>query len=174
MNKDNQNNDFKTPEGYFESFTERLMGRLSDNPSAHNDLIPKKDGFEVPEGYFEGVNQKIIEKLNHSETKVVQLKPFKKYYMAAAAVAAIVTLAFIFNWSASKELSFDNIADSDLENYFENTDLGLSTYELAELIPVDELEYSDMLEGHLDQENVLDYLNDNIDDFEALNLENNE
>ena len=174
MKKDNQNNDFKTPEGYFESFTERLMGRLSDDQSVSYDLIPKNDGFEVPEGYFEGVNQSIREKLSLSETEVVQLRPFKKYYAVAAAVAAIVTLAFIFNWNASSEISFDNIADSDIENYFENTDLELTTYELAELIPVDELEYVDMLEGHLDQENVLDYLDDNIDDIEALNLENDE
>lgn len=174
MKKDNQNNDFKTPEGYFESFSERLLGRLSDNQSAQNDRFPKNEGFKVPDGYFEGVNQRILEKSVHSETKIVHLRSFKKYYATAAAVAAIVTLASIFNWNAANEVSFDNIADSDIENYFENTDLGLSTYELAELIPIDELEYGDMLEGHLDQENVLDYLNDNIDDFEALNLENNE
>ena len=40
---------FKTPEGYFENFNERLLDRMAKEES----IIPKEDGFTVPEGYFE-------------------------------------------------------------------------------------------------------------------------
>jgi len=36
------------------------------------------------------------------------------------------------------------------------------------------LEINDILENQLDEDNVIDYLNDNIDDFEELNLDYDE
>ncbi|MGI9551473.1 MAG: hypothetical protein ACR2MT_09755 [Aurantibacter sp.] len=175
MNKSGKNNGFKTPEGYFEGLKDKLMGKLSDedsvspNPDSH-----RGDGFVVPQDYFETLNEKIKAKVDKKEAKVVQLNPYRKYYFAAASIAAVALVIFGLNWNTSDETTFADLANSDIETYFENNELGLSSYEIAEVIPVDELEINDILENQLDEDNVFEYLNDNIDDFEELNLDNDE
>ncbi|TMM53703.1 hypothetical protein FEE95_17545 [Maribacter algarum] len=170
MKASNKNNPFKTPEGYFENFTDGLMDKL--NEEKFN--LPKEDGFVVPEHYLEGLHKNIQEKLNSEETKVVQLNPYRKYYLTAASIAAIILIFFGFNWNTPGEITFEDLASTDIENYFESNELGLTTYEIAELLPVDELEINDILENQFNEENVIDYLNDNIDDIEDLNLEDYE
>lgn len=163
-------NPFEVPKGYFKGFNERLMERLAKEDSP----VPKKDGFTVPENYFESLTGSILKKLEPSETKVIPLNSYKKYYLAAASIAAMVLVFLGFDWNTQKELTFENLAASDIERYFENNGLDMTTYEIAEVIPVDELEINDILVNKFDEENVLDYLNENIEDFESLNLENDE
>lgn len=170
MKEFNENNPFKTPEEYFESFDDRLMDKLSEESSN----IPKEEGFDLPEGYFDGLHKNIQGKLDNQETKVVQLHPYKKYYYAVASIAAIVLVIFGLNWNTSEELRFEDLAEADIENYFENNEFDLSAYEIAEVIPLDELEINDILVNRFEEENMLDYLNENIEDFETFNLEDNE
>lgn len=165
-----EKNSFKTPEGYFDSFTDNLMTKLS----AEETIAPNKDGFKVPEGYFESLYQEIESKLKVEEPKVIQLNPYKKYYFAVASIAAVLLLYFGINFNSTPGLTFDDIANSDIENYFDNNDLDLSSFEIAEVIPVDELEINDIINNHLNDANVVDYLNNSIDDFEELNLDSND
>ncbi|MFS4492172.1 hypothetical protein [Maribacter sp. 2308TA10-17] len=170
MEASNKNNPFKTPEGYFENFTDGLMDKLNDEKSD----LPKEDGFAIPENYFDGLHKNIQEKLNLEETKVIQLNPWKKYYIAAASAAAIVLIFLGFNWNANEKITFEDLASTDIENYFEYNELGLTTYEISEVLPLDELEINDILENQFEEENVIDYLNDNVDAIEDLNLEDYE
>lgn len=170
MEEFNKNNPFKTPKGYFEN----LEGSLLDQLSEEKLNLPKDDGFAVPSDYFEDLHTRIKQNLDSEETKVVQLRPYRKYYVAAASVAAIVVLFFGFNWNSTATPTFDDLAAADIEAYFETTDLGLTTYEIAEVLPLDELEINDILEDKFEEENVIEYLNENIDDIEDLNLEDYE
>ena len=163
-------NSFNTPEGYFDSFTDKLMNKLS----AEETIAPKNEGFKVPEGYFDSLNKKIALKLATEEPKVIQLNPFKKYYYIAASIAAVLLLYFGLNFNSKPAITFDDIASSDIENYFDENDVDLSSFEIAEVIPVDELEINDIINNHLNDENVVDYLNNSIDDFEKLNLDSND
>ena len=170
MKKINKNNPFKTPEEYFEGFDKRLMDKLSEE----NTNIPKEEGFDLPEGYFDGLYKNIQKKLDNQETKMVQLHPYRKYYIAAVSVAAVILLFFGLNWTTSTCPKFDDLANADIEAYFEINELGLTTYEIAEVIPVDELEINDILKNQFNEKNVIDYLNENIDDYNELNLEDYE
>lgn len=170
MKEANKKNPFKTPKGYFEDFSENLMKRLPENGI----VIPKNDGFTVPDTYFEGVTEKIRQNLEAEETKVIPLHPFKKYYYAVASIAAVALIAFLLNQNRAKEITFEDIANSDIENYFEDNSLDFSTYEIAELVPVDELEISDLMSGTFEEDNILNYLDNNTDEFEELNLEYDE
>lgn len=172
MKKNTNKNPFKTPKSYFESFEDKLMEKLSVEES----VIPKKEGFVAPEGYFDTLQSKLNEKLaqKEEETKVIKLNPYRKYYVAAASIAAILIMAIGFNWNKEQEVTFADLANSDIEAYFDNTEFELTTYEIAEVLPVDNLQISDMLEFRLDEDNVIDYLNDTIDDFEELNIEEDE
>ena len=167
MKASNKNNPFKTPEGYFEGFDSRLMDKLSKKKVN----LPTKEGFAVPKDYFESLQDTILQKIVSEETKVVQLNPFKKYYYAAASIAAIVLIILGLNWNTSETLTFDTLAESDIESYFENNEYDLSAYEIAEVIPVDELEINDILTNRFVEENVIDYLDENLEDFHELDLE---
>lgn len=170
MSKLNKNNPFKTPEDYFEGFDDRLMERLSEESSS----IPKKDGFEVPDNYFETFHESIVKKIASEETKVISLKPYRKFYYAAASIAAIMLVIVGLQWNVTPEPTFEDLVNSDIDTYFENNEFGLSMYEIGEVIPVHELEINDILENRFEEEQMLDYLNENIEDFEALNLEDDE
>lgn len=170
MNKSNKNNGFKTPEGYFEG----LKGKLLDKLSKEDSLLSKGDGFIVPDDYFDTLKQKIADKITPEEVKVIRLNPYRKYYFAAASIAAVVLVIFGLNRNTSETPTFESLAESDIESYFENNDYDLSAYEIAEVIPIDELEINDILTNSFEEENVVDYLDENLDDFEELNLEDYE
>ncbi len=171
MKASDKNNPFKTPPTYFEEFSDILSTRLREESLK----LPKENGFALPDGYFDGLNDSIKEKLEQRETKVIPLKPNRKYYLVAASIAAIILVFIGLNWDTTKEnTSWDDIANTDIENYFENNDIGLSSYEIAEVLPVDGLEITDFLNSELSEEHILDYLNERVDDYEELNLEEDE
>lgn len=168
MNK-NKSNPFKIPEGYFDSFQENIMDKLSKKES----ILPKETAFKVPDGYFDVLSEKLMERLE-DETKVVPLYPVKKVIALVASIAAVGVLLFGINWNKSTSVSFDDLANADIEAYFENNELDLTSYEIAEVIPVADTELSDILNSSIEDEQLLDYLNENINELDELNLIDNE
>ncbi|WKX75325.1 hypothetical protein [Zobellia laminariae] len=121
------------------------------------------------------MSDKLQQKLKEDQqNKVIPLKSYKKYYYAVAAMAAILVVALTLNLNKTNEISFDDLAQSDIENYFNQNELDLTSYELAEVMPISELEMTDMFDSSFSEENVLDYINENTDYFDELNLEDNE
>lgn len=170
MGKISKNDGFKTPDGYFEKLSEDMKEKLE----AASSVIPKSDGFEVPEAYFDSLKDQILDKAERSETKVVRLYPYKKLLITAASVAAVILIVIGLQWQGNQSLTFGDIASIDLEEYFEDNATGVSSYEIAEVFPVEELEVSDILENEWNEENIVDYLDDTIDDIDELNLNNDE
>lgn len=169
MKKDKKNS-FNTPEGYFENFNERLMGRIEKEVHSES-IIPKSDGFSVPENYFDEITPKIMSKTSQRDGKIIQLNPFRRFYYGTAAVAAVFIVIFGFNWKSNEPIVFDDLANTEIDAYFESNDLNISTYELAELVSLENVELNDILDQDLDAENILEYLDENLDDFEELNLD---
>ncbi|SIS64170.1 hypothetical protein SAMN05421766_10387 [Zobellia uliginosa] len=164
-------NPFKTPEGYFEKFDERLFEKLSEKRSG----IPETEGFKLPEGYFDTLGNKLQQKLNEEESgKVTPLKSYKKYYYAIAAAAAVLVVALVLNLNKTNEVDFDDLAQADIEYYFDQNELDLSSYEIAEVVPISELEITDMFESSFSEDYVIDYLDENTDYIDELNLEYDE
>ena len=170
MGKISKNDGFKTPEGYFEGLTERILNKMEDE----SDNLPKSEGFQVPEGYFDSVNKEILSKLERPEPKVVRLYPYKKLLYTAASIAAVLLIFIGLQWQGDQSVNFGDIANMELAEYFEDNATGLSSYEIAEVFPIDDLEVSDILEEEWDEENIVEYLDDTIDDIDELNLNNDE
>ncbi|PIF01298.1 MAG: hypothetical protein CR994_01705 [Maribacter sp.] len=172
MGKTDDKKGFKVPEKYFERFTGHLMESISTSKDdRHDPLLPRSGGFKIPDAYFEGLHSKIRTKLKEDESKVATLDPWRKYlYLTAASVAIMILLTVAIRLDQSPELTFESLASSDIEDYFERTDIGFSTYEIAEVVPVDNLEVSDILEYRIDNGDIIDYLDDTIDTIEELNL----
>ena len=170
MGKISKNDGFKTPEGYFEGLTGRILNKMEDE----SDNLPKSEGFQVPEGYFDSVNKEILSKLERPEPKVVRLYPYKKLLYTAASIAAVLLIFIGLQWQGDQSVNFGDIANMELAEYFEDNATGLSSYEIAEVFPVDDLEVSDILEEEWNEENIVEYLDDTIDDIDELNLNNDE
>jgi len=167
MGEKRKNSGFKTPEGYFEGFTDDLLNKMSKEASS----LPNKEGFKIPEGYFDNLNKEVLEKITEKESKVINLKSYRKYFYVAASVAAILLLVLGIQWRDQSSFTFDDLARTDIEMYLEDNELGLSSYELAEVLLTEEFEVNDILNSEVDDENIIDYLEDNIDDIDELNLE---
>ena len=167
--KKNTKNPFKTPQGYFDSFEDELMDKLSTEES----VIPKARGFTVPDNYFDTFNGKLNNKLK-SETKVIPLYPIKRIIALVASIAAIAIIFIGYIWNSTEDLSISALANTDIDAYFENNEFDLTSYEIAEVLPFTDFEYSNMMNSSIENENILDYLSDNTNDFEELNLQENE
>lgn len=166
--KKNIKNTFKTPNDYFGSFNKRLINRIGQEES----LIPKNDGFKVSEVYFEDVFNKVSRKIQEEQPKVIRLKSYKKYYYAAS-IAAILLVGFWFNQNNQEKVDFDDLAAAELDAYFELTELNLNSYELAEVIDFENISILDITETDdtLEKELILDYLDDNLDSIENLDID---
>ncbi|MBO0329494.1 hypothetical protein [[Muricauda] lutisoli] len=172
MEKDKENS-FNTPEGYFESFNDRLMDRIrKEETNEAGSIIPKTDGFAVPNGYFDEVTPTVLSKINTKEPKVIPLKINRRFYYSIAATAAIFIVMFSLTRESNPEpLTFDDLANAEIEAYFENTDLEMTSYEIAEVVSLEEIELNDILGDDLEEDIIMEYLDENVDDIEELNLE---
>ncbi|MEM9141778.1 MAG: hypothetical protein AAGA86_02250 [Bacteroidota bacterium] len=159
--------DFKMPRGYLEGFNSDLLKRLEENQGI---TIPKNDGLGIPEGYLEGFNERLKEKLETQEIKVVSLPAWRNYFYAAASIAAAILVFLGINGYPGNQFTYGDLAQADIESYFDDNDFGLSSYELAETLALEDMEGNDILEEALEEQNIMEYLDDNLDDFEELNM----
>ncbi|WP_291869227.1 hypothetical protein [Maribacter sp.] len=169
MKAPNKNSGFKIPENYLENFNDALLDKIA---SEEESKLPNKEGFSVPEDYFNTLYKNITEKLDKTPTKVIALKFYKKYYYSAIAAALLLFIGL--NLNKTETYSMDDLVNADIDAYLEYTNLDLSTYEIAEVIPLENLDLNDMLKITINEENILYYLESDIDDFNELNLDSNE
>lgn len=167
MKKENRKIDFKVPEGYFDSLTSQIMDIVTEEGK----IFPDKHGFSVPRGYMDGFPEKIFQRLQEPETKLLPIRRPRKYYYYAASIAAALLLFFGILWSGKDDPTYSDLARTDIEEYFDLNGWGFSPYELAEILPVEQIDLSGILEQQLDNEKVIDYLDNNIKNIEELNLD---
>ena len=133
-------------------------------------FLPKSDGFKAPHGYFDQLAEKLKQKLTPKETKVLNLRTYRKVGYSVAAVAAIFILVFALRSPSETPIEFSDLATTEIASYFEATQWDVPTAELAEIIPVDEVELADLVETDLESENILEYLDENIEDIDEIDL----
>ena len=170
--KKNHKNKFKTPENYFESFNERLFARMSaEEEEPNTNFLPKSDGFATPDSYFEGVYAQIQSKIGFNQGRIISLQQRKTFYYAAAAIA--VVFVFALGWKFNQkttELGFEDLASAEITSYFENNEFGLSSYEIAENVNLEEISIADLTDTSIEEESILEYLDENVEDLEDLDL----
>lgn len=164
--KENTGLDFKVPDDYFESLTSHIMSKV-----AREDLgSSSHDGFKVPTGYMETLSEKVMQKWEAEETKVLPIRSYRNLYYAIASIAAVLILFSGILWNRNRAFTYSDLAKSEIEGYFDFSGWGFSPYDLVDILPVDQMDISMVLENQLDNEKVIDYLSNNIKDLEELNL----
>ncbi|MFT4643313.1 MAG: hypothetical protein ACI89R_001158 [Candidatus Azotimanducaceae bacterium] len=150
---------FKTPENYFETIEDSVLNHIHKTDAA----------FSIPEGYFDTIEDNVLEKIN-KEHKVISLKNriVKQFipFIAAASLLLFISLQF-FN-THDTDL-FASLETSEIENWIENDELGLNSYEIASLYDDIDIENLD-INSLYDDDEMLNYLNEV--DVESLILTN--
>ncbi len=167
------NNSHKLPEGYFEQFNQRLMDKIAAEEASSVVIIPKNDGFSIPEGYLDTVYAKTAKAAGlEKTTKVIPLYAAKKWLAVAASLALLITLYLTVKPTTGEgQLSFDALAATEIQDYLQANTEDLTTYELASLLPTETLSNTLFIEETLESDVILDYLDENVDELEDLNLD---
>jgi len=167
----NKGEDFKLPEDYFANFNARLQERMkAEAEDEVLSFLPKSDGFKAPDGYFDQLTEQLKQRLAPRETKIINLRTYRKVGYSVAAVAAIFILVFVLRPTSETPIEFSDLANAEIASYFEDTQWDVTTAQLAEVIPVEEVELADLVETDLESENILEYLDENIEDIDEIDL----
>lgn len=158
------NNPFKTPESYFERFPDRLASRMREERHAPEG---QNGGFRVPEGYFEQFADRLSDRIPGRPTRVRQLWPTPLRWIAAAAAAAAL-LIFLWPSRSPDGLQFEDLTGESIVEYFQYEATDMSSYELAEGLPLDEIAMEDLMESVPGEQQILEYLEYNSDTDDEL------
>lgn len=163
---------FKIPDHYFEDFNDRLFAKLSEvNEAPDTSFLPKHDGFQVPQGYFKKVTTVVMEHTHQGKSKVIAFNKQFMIYWAAAAVAVLLVLGVVWKDQHTATISFEDLANSDIDNYLEDNGLYLTTEELVAAVDEENLLLSEIDDERLEADHIMDYLDENLGDVEDLNLD---
>ena len=156
MSDKNQNNDqFNIPEGYFASFEERLYTELK-----FQELYPVKvNPFRVPAGYFEEVETRINNQ-NKPKGKLIKYD-FKTVTKVVITIAAAVALLFYVVKPFDTSVDFDSLSISSIENYLIDQDQ-LPYYFSDEDLTTIEDNTSIFDEQYVSEEVIYDYVDQDI------------
>ncbi len=164
MKKEKNIPDFKIPEGYFETFEERLFSKIAE------EKFPKSRGFKVPENYFDKLEESVIGKVNASEkpSKVIPLFP-KKYFGYAATIAACLIIGFtIFNTKTDNS-NLDSLQLAAIDTYIEDGNLNLDLYDLALFIDDEDINEISIKNNQFSDKALENFLLENLDEETLIN-----
>lgn len=159
-----KNPGFKTPDNYFETVEDNIMDAIKQENALN---LSTETGFKTPNNYFNNLEDVIISKIETKNSPKVIALFTKRNLLYASSIAAAVLL--FFNLSIfDKEITFDSLNTETVENYI--IDEGISSYELAALLPNDGLIETDFIQQNITDITLENYLLDNFD-FEELIIE---
>lgn len=163
LNKHNiSDTGFKTPDGYFNSFEEKLLLELKLKEKVNT------PGFNVPENYFADFKVSTsIDNKPKSEPKVISLFRNQKWLIAAS-IAAIFIVLVSMPTGQNNSLGFASLDSDSIESYLLTNDF--DSAELNNLITNPSDFETSILEETLNDVPLEDYLYNNME-LEDLNLE---
>lgn len=140
-----KSNNFKIPDGYFDSFEENLFHKLNNKAHSNN------DGFNVPNNYFDSVENNVLNKLDFSITNTPKVIPLKNNFIRKfipISVAASLLLFFGISLLNNEKPNLNNIASNEIEIWIEDNLDQIDSYVISDV-------YSDTI-----LENTSDIFND--------------
>lgn len=140
---------FKTPENYFEDFSDTLFTKLSE------ESLPTETGFKVPDTYFENLEETIISNIPISKNKKSKVKIL--YTISSIAAAFLLYLGLTqYNKSTSTTISFESISANDIQAYIEAGNMNIDSYMIAEIDQ--QIDFNDPLYNNISDQEINNYL----------------
>ncbi len=163
MKKQNNIPNFKVPEGYFETFEERLFSKIAE------ENFPKTAGFKVPDTYFEKLDNRVVASVSvKNPGKVIKLFP-QKYFGYAAAIAACLLIGFTLFTNNASNSSLDALQLAAIDNYIEEGNLNFDLYDLTSYLEDKDIQEIDFEMQQFSEDNLEDYLMENLDAATLIN-----
>ncbi|MEI6865001.1 hypothetical protein [Flavicella sp.] len=116
---------FKTPENYFEEFSDALFSKMTE------DELPNKTGFKTPPNYFEKFEEELISKLEKTTPK--RKSKVRLLYTVISVAAALFIYFGISQYNQQKLVTFDSITVTDIQAYIEAGNMYVDSYTLASI-----------------------------------------
>lgn len=147
---------FKTPDAYFDTFDQRLMGRLA----VQKDMTSiTGSGFKVPENYFENFDAKLQSRLkDDSNPKVISLMSWKNIAYISGTAAVLILMLTVF-LKSNDPLSINQIETASIENYLNNENLNIE--DIASFLNEEDLILDNFVSQTLTEESLENYLLNN-------------
>ncbi len=167
-------NPFKTPENYFENFSEEMQIRISEENL--KDKFGNSIPFKVPENYFENSKKMFIERIKETnrikKNPILLLKPYLSIAAGLLVVLAVWQLVlsnFNFNNSTlsnTNTIEINNEKDNSQTAKIYEDEIILYTEEATILEVVNET--PEIENDTLNNDETIDYLADYIDYSDLL------
>lgn len=146
---------FSLPKNYFESLDEQIDLILAE------ENLSNENSFSTPDNYFNALEDKIISRVTskEKETKVISFRD-RMLKVIPSAIAASIALFISINYfnTFNTEISFDNLAQSEIETWFLESSSNLTTEDIASFIPMDEIVVNNFAYTDIDDEVIEDYI----------------
>lgn len=147
----NKNN--KVPDGYFDSFADRLTIELELQR-----VLPKEkgEGYMVPGTYFSTLSRKLIHS-TVSKEKSPKIVTLRRYLVPLSGIAAAIVILISMNLLQQSNSSEEPLSPSDIVILSEEDYLDINLIEIEDLLTDEDI---DALSENLtvDQDATLDYL----------------
>jgi len=156
FSQSNNNSSFSIPSNYFETVEDIVITKLKAESI-------QEENSQIPDNYFDSVEPKVFEKI-HRNSNLISLKNNVIKILIPFAVAASLLLIFILKTNASK-VTFDSLANDDIEQFIENDLISINTENIATAFPEIELT-TDFIQETISNDELLNYLNrENIEEL---------
>lgn len=171
----NNDQNFKVPQGYFESLEDRIMDSVATDEIEQN--LPGH-GFLMPKGYSESFEHRLFERMSqenlaqtNAQPKIRRLDLRKGFKYAAAVAAAVLLVGTLLNSNQpTANQGLEHIDLLTLEGYLQEvSETPNSNLQFIITDQQDSLETkNDII---IEQDALLEYLKENIDEPSILYYE---
>lgn len=171
----NKNNSFGVPEDYFESLTDQIQSRISEEKLKED--YGNKNPFTVPKNYFKNFNPK--KDINKSIGVIQMLKPYLSIAAGIILVLVIwqITLSVLDNKNAITELNDSALNDQNIQyaEIFDFSDVSIAEIEVQLTDYIDDTDVNSLIAytneefdqqtNNTEQEAAYEYFIDYSDDY---------
>lgn len=166
---------YMVPDNYFEDFESRILHAVTKKSASIDRHYSAQSGFLVPGDYFDNLEQNILQKVDQSKGvgqdngRVVSLYKKKKLYYAAAIAAVFIGIltTTLFN-PVAEELSVNNLELTAIEEYINEGYIDFTFNEISAFMAEGDYSFDHFNTTGLSDEEVFDYLSENIEDPNEL------
>jgi len=146
---------FKAPENYFQGLENSVLNKIK-----LKDI--ETPGFTMPKGYLDTLEDNVLAKVSENkDTKVINLFSRRNLLYVSSIAASILLLFNLSVFESNRTASFDTLDTATVENYIMNE--YINSYDMASLLTDENIVEEDFIEHSFSDENVENYILNNID-----------
>lgn len=167
----NPKSGFKVPDSYFGDFEEKIMRSIGEKPALENIVFKANSGFTIPDAYFENLERGILQKVEGEKKggRLISLFNNKKlYYVAAVAAVFVGLVSSVFFNPVTEDFTVEGLELSAIELYIDEGYIDLNFNEISAFSAEGNYSFDNFNTSGLSDEQVLEYLSDNIEDPNIL------